>query len=123
MNEETKEKLQVFLDWLYNEGYINDHTIGHIINFTDKGRDFMKRTFEECWVAAWGNLCEPASMWLPDEKIEHYTTAYEPYEYWDYCYFIRWSDSIDRRLDLLIKLTGANLNGNDDYIDLDDIIM
>ena len=69
MNDETREKLQNLIAWLYDNEYIDNNEIGMIINYTDKGSKFIKDQLGNKWDTNWNNFCCDDSIWLPYPNV------------------------------------------------------
>ena len=125
MNDETYEKLQKLIAWLYDNEYIDNNEIGMIINYTDEGSKFIKDQLGEKWDTNWNNFCCDDSIWLPYSLVYNIGNQVEVTDCWDYAYFSQWpymSKEYEQRLDLYIELIGADL-AETDYIELDDIVL
>ena len=125
MNDETYEKLQKLIAWLYDNDYIDNNEIGMIINYTDEGSKFLKNQLGDKWDMNWSNFCCDDSIWLPYPEVYNIGDEVDVGDCWDYVYFSQWeymSDKYEKRLNLLIELLDADLNETD-YIELDDIVL
>ena len=116
MNEEARQKIKELVEWLYDNGYVTTNNIDAVVNFTEKGSQFMSDTFGTNWdYTCWPNFSDSTSIWLPHPGFED----------WDYAWTEDWErhkEEYDNRLDLFIKAIGADLNETD-YIELDDIVL
>ncbi|MBO7713419.1 MAG: hypothetical protein J6S85_07600 [Methanobrevibacter sp.] len=125
MNDETREKLQNLIAWLYDNEYIDNNEIGMIINYTDKGSKFIKDQLGNKWDTNWNNFCCDDSIWLPYPNVYNIGDEIEVYDCWDYVYFSQWENTpkeYEQRLNLYIDLIGADM-AETDYIELDDIVL
>ena len=131
MTPELKEKLDRFVEILYQNEYIDGSLYDTArINWTDKGEAFMKEKFGQLWSTSWPNFSHPEKIWLPYPNIEHAmeqvkqgTVIDSPRDYWEYVNFkaTEWEyDKGNQRYDLLIKILGLN---DIDYIELDDLVL
>ena len=125
MNDETREKLQKLIDWLYNNNYIDNNEICMIINYTDEGSKFLKNQLGDKWDMNWCNFCCDDNIWLPYPNVYNIGDELKAYDCWDYVYFSQWANApkeYEQRLDLYIELIGADM-AETDYIELDDIVL
>lgn len=116
MDEEARQLIKELVEWLYNNGYVTNNNIDAVVNFTEKGSQFMSDTFGTHWdYTCWSNFSDSTSIWLP----------YPGFEQWDYAWTEDWKlhkEEYDNRLDIFIKAIGADV-GETDYIELDDIVL
>ena len=131
MTPELKEKLDRFVEILYQNEYIDGSLYDRArINWTDKGEAFMKEKFGQLWSTSWPNYSHPDRVWLPYpnierimEEVKHGMVVDSSRDYWEYVNFkpTEWEyDKGNQRYDLLIKMLGLN---DIDYIELDDLVL
>lgn len=129
MTEETKSKITDLINSLYDAGYIeNNDFLNSRINWTDDGQNFMKEKWGDLWSKEWPNCSHTDRIWLPrlaakdrlNDAREHRFDNYAR-DYWEYAKYSYWNNEAEERLDLLIDV--LELYQNDNYIDLDDIIL
>lgn len=131
MTPELEEKINRFVEILYQNDYINGYLYNtRKIDWTDKGEAFMKEKFGQLWRIGWPNYSHPDRVWLPYPNIEHAMEQVKqgnvidsPRDYWEYVNFkaTEWEyDKGDQRYDLLLKILGLN---DIDYIELDDLVL
>lgn len=117
MDNEVRQKIKDLLDWMYDRHYITSNDIEDNINFTSLGSRFMADTFGENWdIDCWTNLANDGCLWLP----------YPGFENWDYIWYEKLENQKEdyvSRLDLFINAINVDILNNNDYIELDDIVL
>jgi len=128
MTPGLKEKIDMFVDTLYQNEYINGVLYNRDrINWTDKGEAFMKEKFGQLWSTSWPNFSQTEKIWLPYLRIKdvmsdafNTNVTINARDYWDYSYFDRWNGSDDQKLDLYLEYLQLD---DIDYVELDDIVL
>ena len=128
MTPELKEKLDRFVEILYQNEYIDKFRYDReSINWTDKGEAFMKEKFGQLWSTSWPNFSQPEKIWLPYVNIKNaMPDAFNnnvsrcARDYWEYSRFERWNEGDDKKLDLYLEYLQLD---EVDYIELDDLVL
>lgn len=128
MTPELEEKINRFVEILYQNDYINGYLYNtRKIDWTDKGEAFMKEKFGQLWQIGWPNFSQPEKIWLPYVNIKtvmpnafNDNVHLDACNYWEYSRFERWNEGDDKRLDLYLEYLQLD---EADYIELDDLIL
>lgn len=129
MTPELEEKINRFVEILYQNDYINGYLYNtRKIDWTDKGEAFMKEKFGQLWRIGWPNFSQPEKIWLPYVNIKtvmpnafNDNVHLDARNYWEYSRFERWNEGDDKRLDMYLEY--LQLDDAVDYIELDDLIL
>lgn len=128
MTPELEEKLNRFVEILYQNEYIDKFLYTReSINWTNKGRAFMKEKFGNLWSTSWLNFSQPEKLWLPYVNIKDVMSdafnnniRLDASDYWEYSRFARWNEGDDIKLDVYLEYLELD---EVDYIELDDLLL
>lgn len=128
MTPELEEKINRFVEILYQNDYINGYLYKtRKIDWTDKGEAFMKEKFGQLWSTSWPNFSQPEKIWLlyvtiktvmPDAFNNNVRVGAR--NYWEYTCFDQWDEGADKKLDMYLEYLQLD---EVDYIELDDLIL
>ncbi len=130
MTPELEEKINRFVEILYQNDYINGYLYNtRKIDWTDKGEAFMKEKFGQLWRIGWPNFSQPEKIWLPYVNIKtvmpnafNDNVHLDARNYWEYSRFERWNEGDDKRLDMYLEYLQLD-DAEADYIELDDLVL